>query len=345
MEYKNFLKNKSDLEKKLGDSAAELYNLIVKIKDSEITDQEKETLIKELEDMLPSSWVRQSIVPDIIKNEIGISHVAQQVELIQFKARLREQSLYNICPGGNDKVLDQKFAGLFDVPCPEVYQQGVTIEQLELKPNSIIKPLNGSSSRGVCYVFKTNKIQYVKTGEEYSSLEELPESIRSIKGLWQSEQLILDQDGGPANDLKVYSYYGEIGAVLEIKRTKPKVSYFWYYPDGTPMEKQTGHKNGPGIGKGITPPLIDYAKKISIATPSPFLRIDFFRGKHDYYLGEITPHPGRYNSGYSHEIDKYLGNFFLNSRARLYADLLDKKDFPEYFETYPALKKAKPKKQ
>lgn len=341
MEYENLLENKSKLENQLSDSIKNLYDLIGKIRESEIAENNKEELIKSIEDLLPASWTRQTIVPDIIKNEIGISQIAQQVDLIQLKSRVRSQSLYNICPAGNDKVLDQKFAKIFDVPCPAVYQQGVSIDELELKPGSIIKPLNGSSSRGVCYIFDSDKIQYVKTGETYSSLQQLPETIRSIKGPWQSEQLIQDEDGGPANDFKVYSYYGQIGAILEIKRTKPKISYFWYYPDGTPIEQQVGHKSNPGIGKGFSTDLITYAKKISIATPSPFLRIDFFKGKDDFYLGEITPHPGRYSGGYSPVIDKYLGNFFLDARARLYTDLLNKKEFTEYFSTYPALRKPK----
>lgn len=90
---------------------------------------------------------------------------------------------------------------------------------LKLIPQSN-KPSFDSSSRNVFYYFSSENIVEIKTNHTFESLEAFKAEIarRKIQGLWQTETLILNNDGKAAHDIKAYAYYGEIGTVLEIKR-------------------------------------------------------------------------------------------------------------------------------
>lgn len=283
--------------------------------------------------VIPFKEVRQTYIVPYMSLPSSYSHVAKQIEYMRFKQHLSAIDC-NISPWNNNKKTDQEFAQSLDIPTPQLIQSECKFENIEFTESIVIKPSFDSSSRNVFLYFNSENIVEVKTNYTFTSLEAFKAEIasRKIKGSWQTETLILNSDGKAAHDIKVYAYYGDIGAVLEIKRAD-KAYQFWYNEKGEILESE--HRSQPWFeGTGFESQVIEYAKKISLNIPAPFMRIDFYKGADGYYLGELTPHPGRYFPEYSPELDKQLGQLFSEAEAKLFQDLLKKKDFGNYLEFY-----------
>lgn len=283
--------------------------------------------------IIPTGQIKQPYIIPYMSFPTYYSHVAKQVDYMQFKQHLSEINC-NISPWNNNKKTDQQFAQSLDIPTPKLLQSECKFENIEFTESTVIKPSFDSSSRNVFFYFNNENIVEIKTNHIFTSLEEFKTEItrRKIQGLWQTETLILNKDNEAAHDIKVYMYYGVVGAVLEIKRLD-QAYQCWYDKDGSILESE--HGNQPWFeGTGFEPQVLEYAAKISLNIPAPFMRIDFYKGADGYYLGELTPHPGRYFPEYSPELDKKLGQLFCEAEARLFRDLLHNKEFKHYFEYY-----------
>lgn len=285
--------------------------------------------------VIPFEEVRQTYIAPYMSLPSSYSHVAKQIEYMRFKQHLSAIDC-NISPWNNNKKTDQEFAQLLDIPTPQLIQSECEFDNIEFTESIVIKPSFDSSSRNVFLYFNSEKIVEVKTNDIFESLEKFKAEIarRKIQGSWQTETLILNRDGKAAHDIKVYAYYGEIGAVLEIKRTD-KAYQCWYNEKGEILEHE--RRSQPWFeGTGFESQVMEYAKKISLSMPAPFMRIDFYKGIDGYYLGELTPHPGRYFPEYSPKLDKQLGRFFCEAEAKLFKDLLGGKIFSNYLRFYQA---------
>ncbi|MGP5546795.1 ATP-grasp fold amidoligase family protein [Psychrobacter alimentarius] len=283
--------------------------------------------------VIPFKEVRQAYITPYMSLPSSYSHVAKQIEYMRFKQHLSAIDC-NISPWNNNKKIDQEFVQSLGIPTPQLIQSECEFESIEFTESTVIKPSFDSSSRNVFYYFNSKNIVEVKTNYIFESLKEFKVEIarRKIQGTWQIETLILNNEGKAAHDIKVYAYYGEIGAVLEIKR-EDKAYQCWYNEKGEILESERLRQ--PWFeGTGFESQVIEYAKKISLNIPAPFMRIDFYKGADGYYLGELTPHPGRYFQEYSPELDKQLGKIFSKAEARLFRDLLNNKQFNKYFDFY-----------
>lgn len=281
--------------------------------------------------MIPTYQIKQSYITSYMKFPNHYSHVAKQVDYMWFKKHLSTINC-DISPWNNNKKTDQEFAQSLDIPTPKLLQSECKFENIEFTESTVIKPSFDSSSRNVFFYFNNENIVEIKTNHTFENLEKFKTEItrREIQGLWQTEMLILNKDNEAAHDIKVYAYYGEIGAVLEIKRTD-KAYQCWYNKKGEILESE--RRSQPWFeGTGFESQVLEYAAKISLSIPAPFMRIDFYKGAEGYYLGELTPHPGRYFPEYSPKLDKHLGKLFHEAEARLFKDLLNKKDFSNYFQ-------------
>lgn len=79
---------------------------------------------------------------------------------------------------------------------------------------------------------------------------------------------------------------------------------------------------------------MELAKRISLAIPAPFIRIDFLKSFDGLVFGEFTGHPGSYEQ-FNRKTDRLLGEFFVSAEARIVNDLLNGKTF----DAFQALKK------
>lgn len=330
----------------LRDSLSQTINDLERLLDTLLTSKKKyflegksiveiDSLIFEVVELLPLSRTKQRYLPYTLKRKNSHSQIRQQINLIYFKRLLLKNNNIKISPGGNDKLLDMNFAKALGIPTPLVYQENMDLDDISFEQVPfVLKPTYGANANNVYYIYSEENMIEVKSAIKISSINALHEKIfeTGYNRTWQTEQLMIDGDGKPSTDLKVYAYYGETGGIMEVLR-EDKTYRCWYSPEGEILESEN-LKTEWFNGKGFSPKLLEYANKIALATPTPFLRIDFYQDADEYYLGEITPHPGKYYTEYSPQVDSYLGRCFVEAEARLFADLIKGKKFDMYFDTY-----------
>jgi TupA-like ATPgrasp len=257
------------------------------------------------------------------------------------KQRLAAEG-FKIASGANPKEKDRAFAESLGFPVPATLAAGLRLAELSPEPGTIIKPVRGSTSRGVFFVDGRGRLHSLRTQAVYPSLAAAMVEIDEVRSKisaddWMVEQAVLGPDGGPANDIKVHVFYGVVGTTLEVAHgagPERKDLFCYYDEDLRPID--IGRKYIQLFeGTGVPAAALERAVEMSLASPTPFLRFDFYKGVDDVYLGEITPHPGASHAGHiSPRYDRQLGELFLDAHARLTADLLRGKTFPEYFRAY-----------
>ncbi|MBK2238180.1 ATP-grasp fold amidoligase family protein [Francisella philomiragia] len=148
------------------------------------------------------------------------------------------------------------------------------------------------------------------------------------------EEAVISNKGLPANDIKLYMFYGQCGFITERMRDlNGETKYCHYDSYGNSLGNfLDGVKYFEGTG--VSQQIFEYAKTISINTPIPVLRIDFLTCDDKVYLGEITSHPGNVFRGNLDKMDAYLGQLYLEAEAKLFIDLLKGKKFDTYFNVY-----------
>ena len=128
--------------------------------------------------------------------------------------RRKTTSTYTAWPL-NNKEKSLKFVNKFSVETPTVFQQKMTLNNLNVEQYpSIIKPLYASTSHGVFIALSPTKFREVKSAKEVASISDVKASLlKSLqsktvaKDEWKVEELIADVKGEqvrPARDLKFY---------------------------------------------------------------------------------------------------------------------------------------------
>lgn len=317
-----------------------VYRAIAALKrDKTIDPVAKERALRKLYDRLSWKDVKSFFVGDVITNRVGISFRSSISHTRLLKAELRKHGL-NIARGGNPKLRDREFASALGVPTPQTILDSVPFAEIAVRPNTVIKPVEGSSSRGVFLIGSDLKATSVYSGKAYDSFhqgvaQEFSQKALAKKRRWIVETMVGTYDA-PAKDLKVFAFYGEPVLVEEIHRNAGDNSrnlFCFYLPDGTKINVDRNRKMFDG--QGFPAAILEYATLISKNIPAPFARVDFLCSGDDVVLGEITPHPGgTYHGQLFERIDKMLGEKFIEAEGRLMADLLRGKDFSLYLDTY-----------
>src|SRR5690625_1218562 len=191
-------------------------------RDASVDPQERAHYLAKLYGSLSDKDVTQSLNPDAVKYDVGVSFRSSINDLRRVKDRMKKLGT-NIFPGGNPKLKDRAFAERLGVPVPKFYQENVRFSDIQLVANSVVKPVAGSSALGVFVVDGQRQLRSVRTGKTYESLEAAWVEIskyenRISSDRWISEEVILSDSERPANDLKVYAFYGIAGMFLEIDR-------------------------------------------------------------------------------------------------------------------------------
>jgi len=318
-----------------------LRQMLHEVRSSEtLAADEKERWMAALYSELGMQDVAQEHVLDVEDFEIGVSFRAQMVRLMHLKENFASQGC-EISPRENDKMRDRAFAEALGVPTPTLLFRDLLAEEVEVTPNSIIKPVVGESSRGVFFVQPDGNLLSLKTRNVYSRFEEAAAEYSrwyrdAPEPRWIGESAVLDGDGNPARDIKVFAFYGEVGMYREIVRVggaAPSPITATYDADGQRIMYRDS--DDPKRAVAIPHEVGEMAKRISSSSPLPFLRVDFLIGDDGPVLGEITPHPGGIYAGdASDQLDRVLGKMFLEADARLTIDLLRGKDFGMYLNAY-----------
>jgi hypothetical protein len=243
-------------------------------------------------------------------------------------------------PGATAWILDNKlaayrFASDLGLEIPITRLHSVSHSDLELAPETVVKPLAGIMSKGV-YILGQETITDLPRNLSLPSVGALRDSIAHdlssgdvADDAWIEERLVFsDHDPSlPARDIKFYCFYGVVGLILETVRS-PEVQRCWYGSSGKVI--RTGkYTDRLFAGNGIPDGYVELAKKISLSVPAPFLRIDFLASPDGPVLNEFTPKPGG-SSQFGASIDHRLGNLMVAAAGRLHTDLVNKKVFQEF---------------
>src|SRR5690625_1141206 len=252
--------------------------------------------------------------------------------------RMRQKQLHDSLPEFTleDKVSAYQFIDQLNIKRPETIDGKYSIIDIPIKDNIVIKPVDGAGARGVYLVYAFDHIVDVNRKREITSWEDLAKSMvediktgRVSEDEWLIEELIYeDQENKiPASDIKFYSFYGQIGLILEITRY-PERKHCWWTATGERIS--TGkYEEDLFKGKGVSKEEIELATNLSMEIPAPFIRLDFLRSHQGLVFGEFTAKPGNYDE-FDEATDQWLGDYFLEAQGRLTNDLLNGKDFEAY---------------
>ena len=240
----------------------------------------------------------------------------------------------------NNKRRAHLFMDRLDVRRPWISNKTFPMDKLKVRPGQTIKPATGNLGRGVYLVFAKDRIFHARHTRMLKSLTAMRRSMarelktrRVPRDEWYLEELICGPQGmmEPAPDVKFYCFYGRVGLAREISRHPEKLDQAWSR-EGEPID--SGLEFDPEKrfkGYGVSEDEFQLAERISAAIPAPFIRIDFLRSADGLVFGEFTPRPGSF-ARFLREVDRHLGDLFLEAEARLHQDLLDGKSFRTFIE-------------
>ncbi len=143
-----------------------------------------------------------------------------------------------------DKKTGYRFADLLKVRRPAA-EFGLSVDELEFRPGTVIKPVNSGGSRGVYMVLPEGTMFDVRRSERFDGRDKLLERIAQdvaegeISGVrFVIEELIRDDTthDGFSEDWKFYCFYGRIELVGRLRR-HPSVVESWMSADGTHVDR------------------------------------------------------------------------------------------------------------
>lgn len=280
-------------------------------------------------------WLRQNVGQFKAVPSYRISHSLRTV-------RKSLGDRYEFAPEWHldSKINGQKFAAMSGVKTPS----SVVLKSFDDIPHSgrfALKPMRAGGSRGV-FLLRNERSGFVATevlsgdvliGRDalMSRIEERVRQGKIKQNVWILEDEIVNSDGSPCRELKFFSFYGEVGLVLE-RISFPEIRYCWWSPSGERVS--TGkYENKAFHGKGFDAELLKDAIKLSHAVPAPFLRIDFMVTDEGWVFGEFTPRPGNYED-FNDMTDTHLGQLYLAAEGRLSRDLIFGKLFPVFSKLF-----------
>ncbi|GAV96151.1 hypothetical protein CS176_0381 [Corynebacterium glutamicum] len=216
------------------------------------------------------------------------------------------------------KSATRPFADTVGVKAPKLFFEA-TASELPSKtfPNEfVLKPAFASTSIGVRLLKKLSPGRYcdLSNGEEITILE-LKSECQKIshsyyddpeKGTFYVEQLLKDSDGNaPPRDIRVYAFQGKIGFILAEDHISGPAQASFYDENFdliSDVEERFGvAENMEELEKIVQAPapsnkeaILSVAKRISIAVPTAFCRIDLYDAIDGVFLGELTFYPGTF---------------------------------------------------
>jgi len=204
----------------------------------------------------------------------------------------------------------RKFCETIGAPTVNVIESINDIEDINnilLPDNFVLKPADGHSSIGVMVLEKKSDNFYHEglTKAEMSMDEIIRyqkseiEKLKVKKCRYIIEEYVPDVFGDIIpHDFKFFIFQGEIAMIMEINRNVgEEQKWYFYNNDFSPISsgKVVPMKEGFRIIRRETPQfskeLINLAKRVSCAIPTPFARIDLYYDGKVARVGEITLTP------------------------------------------------------
>ena len=246
---------------------------------------------------------------------------------------------------GLDKDRDVEFAEIAGFRVARTLWRGNLAEVPEgLRESTFLKPTISSGSKGAFTLFAADDIFCTMNAKRLSSWSAVrDEAARQLARQdvdlieWQVQELVCEAPGTPARDLKFYSFYGEVGLIVEVVRN-PTRQYEYFDPDGRIADSGRVHSVQPPFkdprdtvtDKGfISGEMFKTVRRLSLSIPAPFMRIDFLLGQGELVFCEFSSSPA-FSHIHPPKYQAKLGKMYLEAQMRLEADLASGKEFSAY---------------
>lgn len=246
---------------------------------------------------------------------------------------------------GGKKII-RDFCDLIGINTPCILQIDLfeKIDFQKLPEFFVLKPSFASTSIGVYLLQKVgnnffdilSKIEYTQEDLKLkcSIIAERYFGENNTRATFIVEELLVDANGkAPPDDIRFYAFQGEIGLILkEDHMTGDRVESMYFDGNFSPFTDLSNRysiaesaKNVEVIIDAIVPEnhkaLLNVAKRISMAVPTAFARIDLYDTPKGIYLGEVTLTPGTFyykNRKLMSEIEAArLGQLWINAEAKM----------------------------
>lgn len=236
----------------------------------------------------------------------------------RMKKRLSGQEAYVPAHLGDKKLL-RTFAANLGVRTPKVtfFGPSAGVGENEFPDEFVLKPAFASTSIGVLLLAKNGEDGFLNllSGDDLSS-DDLVAHCREIserffgdgsKGNFIVEELLRAVDGTtPPQDIRFYSFQGEIGLILKEDHLTGSAARAMYF-DGNflpfaDLDRRYGVAPGAEELEEIVeaqvpenwPELLAVARRVSVSVPTAFCRVDLYNAQVGVCLGEITFFPGTF---------------------------------------------------
>lgn len=234
------------------------------------------------------------------------------------------------------KLRNYRLAASHGIAVPAVYGSWSSLDEIDLSalPDTfVLKSDGGASAAGVFPLKRVdpNRYEWLANGTSVGG-DEIIELMRSRGRLARPPYFAEELLQGEAaellpDDVKVYSFYGEIGHVL-LRRVEPqdgasRVSSRYVDSGGRTLDLPVADREiDPDIPTPAQlPTMVEVARHLSRAVGLPFCRVDLYEVDQGVVLGEITAVPGG-RQQYGPEHDEHLGRLYADARERLELDIL-----------------------
>ncbi|MFC8598265.1 ATP-grasp fold amidoligase family protein [Isoptericola sp. NPDC057191] len=239
------------------------------------------------------------------------------------RMRRRIEGKERCVPGRlGDKLVGRELATLIGVRSATIVERrtgvGLPDDLSSLPTRFVLKPVFGSTSMGVLLLERAADGFVDLTTGAVLAPEDVVDVQKKVADHFTKahdtaeflvEELLVSPDGEiPPQDVRFYAFQGEIGLILKEDHMHEVTRAMYFGSDFSPLRDvrskygvHAGVAHMEEIVDAVVPEraeeLLSVARRISVAVPSPFARIDLLLATGGVYLGEITLYPGTFYYG------------------------------------------------
>lgn len=191
-----------------------------------------------------------------------------------------------------------------------------------LPQKSVVKATWGASGGQVLVLERVgDAFRDLLTGGEHSA-DSAKRALAHSFGVRGESQVIVEEsfsvNGVLPFDWKVYAFRGSVGVILQADRSNKVRRYRCYDSDWCDL----GHvrrdlRHDPSMPMPERrDELLEAARRVSLAVPSPFVRVDLYDTEGAPTLGEVTFRPGGPQS-FGRTLDRAMGVQWLQAEAQM----------------------------
>lgn len=278
----------------------------------------------------PRSGMVGSIVP---------THPPPWRSLVDYLTRIRARGRGEEkgVPGHlHDKVQATKFVKMLDVPTTNVLQTVNDPKEINFDsvPHEVVlKPAFSSSSFGVMVLQRSGdgfhdhlRNRDLSVNEILAEQADIASKHPKSKHQWILEEKVQDAAGAQVpDDFKFYTFAGKVGLIHQTIRNRPRNLHAYFDAGFQPLadpkheliwtnEKIIERVERPAPDNWAQ--MLEMARMISLAVPSPFTRIDMYNTATGPVFGEFTLVPGTF---YYEDREK-MGKALSEHLGRMWAE-------------------------